>query len=62
LPGQNTARTSQWPVGETFADHVILRIPPNMAPGKYDILVGLYDPESGERVGGQAITIVVVTL
>lgn len=57
LPGLNTARTSGWPVGEVFADHVLLRLPADVAPGEYRLLVGLYDPASGERIGGRAITV-----
>jgi 4-amino-4-deoxy-L-arabinose transferase-like glycosyltransferase len=62
LPGLNTARTSQWAVGETFTDHVILPIPPDIASGKYELLVGLYDPVGGARVGGRAIAVAVISL
>jgi hypothetical protein len=57
LPGLNTARTNLWPVGKTFQDHVIMRILPGVAPDEYTLLVGLYDPASGERVGGKAIAV-----
>jgi hypothetical protein len=62
LPGLNTARTSQWLVGEAFSDHVLLPIPDNMPPGEYQVLVGLYDGSSGERLGGQAIEIATITI
>lgn len=55
LPGMNTQRTSQWPVGEPFRDHTLVRLPNDMPAGRYQVLVGLYDGESGERVGGQAV-------
>ncbi len=62
LPALNTARTSQWPVGEAVQDHVLLRIPDDMLPGHYQVLVGLYDGSNGERLGGQAIEIATITI
>ena len=55
LPGLNTARTSQWTVGEPFRDHVLLPIPAATPPGDYTLLAGLYDPATGLRLGDQAI-------
>ena len=34
LPGLNTARTSEWAVGEPFRDHVLLPIPREDAAGR----------------------------
>jgi 4-amino-4-deoxy-L-arabinose transferase-like glycosyltransferase len=62
LPGLNTARTSQWPVGETFQDHVLLTIPPTTPPGDYTLLVGLYDPATGDRLGDRAIPLTQLTV
>jgi hypothetical protein len=57
LPCQNTAWTSQWPAGQAVRDQVLLPLPTDMPPGEYRVLVGLYDGESGERLGGQALAI-----
>lgn len=62
LPGLNTERTSLWPEGETFADHVLLRIPTDMAPGEYELLVGLYDASSRARVGGHAVAAAMIVV
>jgi hypothetical protein len=62
LPGLNTARTSLWQAGEPFQDHVMLRIPPGLPAGDYPLLTGLYDPETGVRVGDKAVPVVTVTV
>jgi hypothetical protein len=61
-PCLNTARTSQWPVGEAIRDHVLMRIPDDMPSGTYSLLVGLYDGTTGERVGEQAIQLATLTV
>jgi hypothetical protein len=61
-PGLNTSRTSTWRAGEPFTDHVLLPLPVDMAPGEYTLLVGLYDPESGARLGERAIPVTRVTV
>ena len=62
LPGLNTARTSQWPAGEPFRDHVFVRIPDDAPPGEYTLLAGLYDGETGARLGDAAIPIATVEI
>jgi hypothetical protein len=62
LPGLNTARTSEWQPDTAFADHVLLQLPDEMPGGNYQIIVGLYDPLSGERVGGVAPVIAELTV
>lgn len=57
VPGLNTWPTDRWAVNELFEDHVLLPIPSDLPPGRYDVLAGLYDPMNGERVGGKAISI-----
>jgi hypothetical protein len=54
-PGLDTGRTSAWLPGEPFDDHVLLVIPADVPPGSYRLLTGLYDPETGARVGDKAI-------
>ena len=56
-PGQNSSRTTEWAVGEPFVDHLLLRMPMDLPAATYQIMVGLYDEETGERVGGRAIDI-----
>ncbi len=61
-PGLNTSATSAWPVGEPFRDHVLLPLPGDLPPGDYTLLAGLYDPATGARLGGQAVTITTLTV
>jgi hypothetical protein len=61
-PCLNTSRTSQWPVGEAIRDPVLMRIPEDVPPGTYSLLVGLYDETSGERLGGQAVQVATITI
>ncbi len=42
--------TSLWIPGVTLDDVHTLPLPGDLAVGTYDLLVGLYDPESGERL------------
>jgi hypothetical protein len=41
---------STWQPGEEIVDHYGLLLPDDLAPGQYTILVGLYDPVSGQRL------------
>jgi hypothetical protein len=52
-PGDAISRlpTSQWPVGVTLADTQQLLLPPDLPPGVYTLIAGLYDWQSGERLG-----------
>ncbi len=43
--------TSQWPTGVTLADTQQLPLPPDLPPGAYTLIGGLYDWQSGERLG-----------
>jgi hypothetical protein len=62
LPCLNTCRTSQWTVGVSVRDHILLRIPEDVPPGQYSLLAGLYNETTGERLGGQAIQVGTVTI
>ncbi len=62
LPGLNTARTSAWEVGEPFTDHVLMPIPADVPTGTYRLLVGMYDPANGERLGATAVDLGEVTI
>lgn len=42
--------TSSWRQGEVFVDERILHIPNDAVPGAYRLHVGLYDPDTGQRL------------
>lgn len=42
--------TRNWPPGLYLRNPLHLKIPPNLPPIRYDVTVGLYDPQSGERL------------
>lgn len=42
--------TSLWLPGEIVADDYAVRLDPAAPPGEYDLIVGMYHPDSGERV------------
>jgi hypothetical protein len=55
VPGNGLYPTPSWIPGMIIADGHTIALPPDLPPGSYDVRVGLYDPESGERlpvVGG----------
>ena len=43
--------TSIWDAGEVIADLHTLSLGPDLPAGEYRLAIGLYDPETGERVG-----------
>lgn len=50
VPGQGQFPTSTLAAGQRVIDRHGIMLPPDVAPGAYDMAVGLYDPQSGERV------------
>jgi hypothetical protein len=42
--------TTTWSAGEMVTDRVGLLLPPELRPGDYELLVGMYDPETLERL------------
>ncbi len=42
--------TTLWPVGETIRESSRLALPADLSPGSYDLWVGLYRLETGERL------------
>ncbi|HYN87487.1 MAG TPA: hypothetical protein VER55_03100, partial [Ardenticatenaceae bacterium] len=48
FPRLNTARTSQWQADKMVKDQILLEIPAATRPGRYPVLVGVYDPEHPE--------------
>ena len=49
-PRAATYPTSIWSAGERVIDERTLVLPPDLPPGIYTVLVGLYDPASGTRL------------
>ncbi|MCB9138617.1 MAG: glycosyltransferase family 39 protein [Caldilineaceae bacterium] len=54
-PAMETGRTSAWTPGEPIDDHILFVVPEDIPAGSYQLLTGLYDGETGERVGDQVI-------
>ncbi len=49
-PGCNLAPTSTWPPGTIIADRYSIPLAEGARPGTYQLLVGMYGRESGERL------------
>ena len=48
-PMAGTQATSGWAPGDVWPDRIALEVPRGTPPGKYSLILGLYDPGSGER-------------
>jgi hypothetical protein len=42
--------TSRWVKDEVVVDKYLIAIPPGFPPGFYKVIVGLYHPETGQRL------------
>ncbi|MCA9980059.1 MAG: hypothetical protein KDD89_04485, partial [Anaerolineales bacterium] len=51
IPAAYTRPTTSWLPGEFITDLHTLNLPPDLPAGEYRLLVGLYEPVSGERLG-----------
>ena len=49
-PDQNRFATRAWRPGFVIEDTHSIKLPEDLQPGTYRILIGLYDPSSGERL------------
>lgn len=49
-PWQGDLPTSRWRVNEPIADGVIVHLEPNVPPGEYRLLIGLYDLATMQRL------------
>ncbi len=49
-PGGGALLTTLWSPGETIVDNYGLPVHPATAPGAYRVEVGLYDPQTGQRL------------
>jgi 4-amino-4-deoxy-L-arabinose transferase-like glycosyltransferase len=47
--------THLWRAGEQIVDEHVLTIPAELKAGEYGLVVGMYDPESGHRLGEEHI-------
>ncbi len=52
-PGGGYAPTSSWPIGQPITDRHGVVLPPTLAPGTYQIVIGLYGPD-GVRLTSSA--------
>jgi len=55
-PGHGNRPTTGWVAGEYLADPHDVTIDPATPPGAYQLEVGLYDPQTGQRVQTDAQT------
>jgi 4-amino-4-deoxy-L-arabinose transferase-like glycosyltransferase len=49
IPVSGMRPTTSWRSGEVFVDPYPFTLPPDVAPGSYDLWVGFYEAESGQR-------------
>lgn len=49
-PGAGTLPATDWQKGDVVADNHGLPLPPGTPPGRYRLIVALYDPENGVRL------------
>lgn len=50
MPQQNQYPTSRWLAGEVVIDSYQIQLPPDTPPGSYQLEIGLYIAESGQRL------------
>ncbi|MCS7285815.1 MAG: glycosyltransferase family 39 protein [Anaerolineae bacterium] len=50
FPQGGTLPTTAWIKGERLLDKLKLALPPDLPPGLYRLIAGMYDPDSGKRV------------
>jgi len=50
IPGAGTLPTTGWIRGEVITDSYMVPMAPDAPPWEYTILVGMYDPRTGERL------------
>lgn len=49
VPGEGVRPVDTWRAGEIIVDRHILRLPADLAPGRYPVYVGLYHADGGAR-------------
>lgn len=64
-PGSGYAPTSSWPIGQPITDRHGVVLPPTLAPGEYQIVIGLYGPDGARlksSTGEDAIELSEITI
>ncbi|MEM7345158.1 MAG: hypothetical protein AAF485_13010 [Chloroflexota bacterium] len=49
-PANGDAPTKAWPINQPIADLHDIKIPPTLAAGVYQVWIGMYDSQTGERI------------
>ena len=49
-PQNGAAPTATWPADKVIRDEHLLSIAPDASPGVYQLVVGLYHPQNGQRL------------
>lgn len=66
FPVEGTRPTTGWRVDEVIEDAQLLRLPGSLSPGRYSLIVGVYDPNTGIRLntgeGKDGLTLAAVTV
>jgi hypothetical protein len=50
MPQDNRYPTAMWDAGEIVMDTRSILLPSDLAPGRYTLRIGVYDPETGQRL------------
>jgi hypothetical protein len=50
MPQEGRYPTAMWDPGEIVLDTHSIRLPPDLEPGQYTLRIGLYEPETGQRL------------
>ena len=50
MPQEDRYPTSMWDPGEIVMDAHTILLPSDLEPGKYTLRIGLYEPDSGQRL------------
>lgn len=58
LPEVYCETAERWQRSETYADHRSILLPPDLPPGQYEVILVVYDPETGDALpaGGKLST------
>jgi hypothetical protein len=50
MPQNDALPTTRWPVGQLVDDPHLVTLPPDIAAGTYQVLIGMYEWQTGERL------------
>ncbi|MFW6135616.1 MAG: glycosyltransferase family 39 protein [Chloroflexota bacterium] len=50
VPGDGLAPTTTWQEGQVLVDRYGIHLPPDLSPGRYSLVVAVYDAVGGERL------------